>query len=115
MARFSWISSVICLTCLMCLQPVVARDIGFGKLSGVKVYGFSNDKSVALYFEPTATHLNPDCDRKATFSYSEHSVEEINRFLSIAMAAYLSGKKVRVHSQSANCEGHFIALQDSYF
>lgn len=53
----------IILLALSFLAPVVnAKDIGFGTLKGVKVYDFKTDKSLRIYFNDSATHLNKDCN-----------------------------------------------------
>ncbi|QDO85866.1 hypothetical protein FM037_24665 [Shewanella psychropiezotolerans] len=94
---------------------VEAGDIAFGTLKGVKVYGFANDQSIRLVFNSDATHLKSDCNFVAKFTFSQHDEAFIDRVLSVALAAYMSGQKVRVHAVSDTCEGEFIAMQDSYF
>ncbi|WP_104401525.1 hypothetical protein [Vibrio penaeicida] len=104
------------LLALIFLAPVVnAKDIGFGTLKGVKVYDFKTDNSLRIYFNDSATHLNKDCNGIARFTFSRHSPEFIDKVLSVAMAAQISGKKVRIHSEDGSCEGAFIALQQTYF
>ncbi|BDU40353.1 hypothetical protein [Vibrio nigripulchritudo] len=106
----------IILLALSFLAPVVnAKDIGFGTLKWVKVYDFKTDKSLRIYFSDSATHLNQDCKGVACFTFSRHSSEFIDKVLSVAMAAQISGKKVRIHSEEGSCEGAFIALQETRF
>jgi len=100
---------------LMSSYANAATDIAFGTLKAVKVYDFSNDKSIKLYFDDNSTYVNGDCSLVAKITYSKHEKESIDRMLSIALSAQMAGRKVRVTSETATCEVDFIALQDARF
>ena len=93
-----------------------ADNIAFGVLKAIKVYDQSANKVTKLYFSNDATYQNiPGCDLVANITHSQHSEEAINQFVSIALSAYASGKKVRAYSSNNTCEIDFLALQESYF
>jgi len=92
-----------------------ADDIAFGTLKAVKIYDFSTDKSIRFIFNDDSTHTNDDCSLVAKITYSKHDKEFIDRMLSVALAAQMSGKKVRITSEDGTCEADFIALQETRF
>lgn len=93
-----------------------ADNIAFGVLKGIKVYDQSASKVAKLYFSTDATYQNiPECDLVANITHSQHSEAAVNQFVSIALSAYTSGKKVRAFSSNDTCEIDFLALQESYF
>jgi hypothetical protein len=94
---------------------LAATDIGLGTLKAVKVYDLGSDKSIRIYFNDDVIHENSVCSKNAKVTYSSHDKEFVDRFLSVAMAAYMAGKKVRVTSNTDDCEASFIALQETRF
>lgn len=94
-----------------------AADIAYGEVIGVKRYDFSYNKVIKVYFSQDATHkATESCKGIGTITTGKHTDTVINQMLSIAMAGYLSGTKVRAYSQvSGSCEIDLISLQKSYF
>ncbi len=96
-----------------------AGDIGFGTVEGVKVYDFSSDDSIRVYLNSASTHVNADCVAGAMvvgkISKASHEEAVVDRMLSMLLAANMSGKKVRLHSETASCEIDFVAIQQSYY
>lgn len=93
-----------------------ASNIAFGTLKGIKVYDYSGSKVTKLIFSDNATSQNvPGCNRIASITHSLHSPDALDQFISVALAAYMAGKKVRAHSSKDTCEMDFIALQESNF
>ena len=92
-----------------------ATDIGHGTLKGIKVYDLGADKSIRIYFNNDVNNENTNCSKVAKVTYNLHDKEFVDRFLSIAMAAYISGKKVRVVSNTNDCEASFIGIQELRF
>jgi hypothetical protein len=90
-------------------------DIGYGDVVSIKNYDFNNAKLVKIHLK-NATYKNTNCDEGdntlGTLTFSQHDEAFVNRTLSIAMAAYMGGKKVRLYSDNGTCEIHFIALQE---
>ncbi|TMP27716.1 hypothetical protein CWB99_13565 [Pseudoalteromonas rubra] len=94
---------------------LAVTDIGLGTLKGVKVYDFSNDKTIRLYFNNDVQYELAGCNKTATITYSKHSTDKVDHFLSLALAAYMSGKKVRLTSATNDCEVSLISLQENRF
>ncbi|MCG7534268.1 hypothetical protein [Pseudoalteromonas sp. OOF1S-7] len=90
-------------------------DIGLGTLKGVKVYDYSSNRSIRLYFNNDVQYELAGCNKTATITYSKHTADKMDHFLSLALSAYMSGKKVRLTSASADCEVSQISLQDTRF
>lgn len=90
-------------------------DIGLGTLKGVKVYDFASSKEIRLYFGNDVQYEMAGCNKTATITYSKHSADKMDHFLSLALAAYMSGKKVRLTSASDTCEVSLMSLQESRF
>ncbi|WP_046004675.1 hypothetical protein [Pseudoalteromonas rubra] len=100
---------------LSSFTSLAATDIGHGTLVGVKVYDFANDKTIRLYFGSDVQHELPGCNKTATITYSQHSADKMDHFLSLALSAYMSGKKVRLTSASDTCEVSLISLQETRY
>lgn len=96
---------------------VQAADIAYGTLTGVKLYDFSNSKLIKVYFAADATHKDEvSCNGVGTITYGQHEDAVINQMLSIAMAGYLSGVKLRAYAEhSGSCEIDLITIQKTYF
>lgn len=77
---------------------LAATDIGLGTLKGVKVYNFGTNKAVRVYFNDDVIHENTACQKTATVAITAANQEFVDRFLSVATAAYVSGKAVRITS-----------------
>lgn len=108
----------IALAAFLCLLSHVsfADDIAFGEIKGIKVYDFPSSKVTKIYFADGASKLIEDCDGVAIITHALHEGSTRQVMTSIALAAYMAGKKVRAYSHSAgSCEIDLIAVQDSYF
>ena len=106
---------VIMLVCLLSTSTFAA-DIAFGTLKGIKVYDYANSKVTKLYFSDTATSKDVEgCNGVATITHSVRSPDSLNQIMSLATAAYISGKKVRANSSGDTCELDFLAIQESSF
>ena len=95
----------------------VAADIGHGTIKGVKVYDFSNSKVTRIYLNDNATHkTETSCEGVANITHSAHDEATAQKMLSVALSAYMAGKKVRIYSEVAGrCEVSLISVQESYF
>jgi phage FluMu gp28-like protein len=92
-----------------------ASDIGLGTVKGIKIYDMSADKLTKIHLSDDATHKAlSGCNGVGVISHTRDP-EIRKEILSVAMAAYMSGKKVRIYSSSGTCEVDFIALQETYF
>ncbi|MBQ4835745.1 MULTISPECIES: hypothetical protein [Pseudoalteromonas] len=105
---------------LSCSLNVFAGDIAFGKVVGTKVYDFSDNKSVKVYFEKGSTLGTSACKESerpfGVITYSKKTEASVNHMLSVILAAQMSGKKMRIFSKADNsCEVDFVALQETYF
>lgn len=96
-----------------------AEGIGFGKVAGIKQYDLSNAKNIKVFLYSDATLINEKCiERQRVYgviSHSEHAPEVIDRMLSLITTAYVTNKKVRLHSETDSCEIDFVALQEDVF
>lgn len=106
---------------LLCATSFIAKadSIGLGKVDGIKEYDFNTLKRIKIYLEGSATIRNMDCQENGkTYGFittSKHDANTVNRMFSMATAAYFSGKKIRLFSESNTCEIDFLALQESEF
>ena len=104
---------------------VNANSVGFGKVVGIKIYDFKNENPIRIYLNVDSTASswnNSNCliDGRivANISLPNHDEVAISRILSVALAAQMAGKKVRIHSESTSetdCEVDFIAIQETAF
>ncbi|AOT07665.1 hypothetical protein [Pseudoalteromonas luteoviolacea] len=97
-----------------------AGDIAFGKVVGTKVYSFNDNKSVKVYFELAAKSSTPGCKEQGKpfgiITYSKKTEASVSHMLSVILAAQISGKQIRIYSQTDNsCEIDLVALQESYY
>ena len=107
--------TVIAILCLIS-SSAFAGDIAFGKLKGIKIYDYANSKVTNLHFDDSATSKSVEgCNGVATITHSLHPEESTKQMMSIAIAAYMSGKKVRAASAGNTCELDFLAMQETYF
>ncbi|MBW8183478.1 hypothetical protein [Shewanella nanhaiensis] len=94
-------------------------SIGFGTVVGVKQYDLGENKTVTIYLSPNATSVNESCvNNGIVFGHitpSKHDEATMNRMFSLATAAYMSDKRLRLHSNTNSCEVDFVALQESVF
>ena len=105
---------IVLLTMLSCAN-VNASDIGLGTVKGIKVYDFGPDKSTKIFLSDDATHkVLENCNGTGSISHTRDP-DIRKKMVSIAMAAYMSGKKIRIYSSNATCEIDFIALQETRF
>ncbi|WP_325892430.1 hypothetical protein [Grimontia sp. NTOU-MAR1] len=113
------IKKFICFFSLVFSMSLFAGDVAFGTLKGIKLYDFSNNKSIRIYFNADATKVNENCIHGGTavaiISKVNHDEPTVNRMLSMLLSAQMSGKKVRIHSEGAGCEVDFVAVQETYF
>ena len=106
---------------LIGLMPIIgnAEPIAFGNIVAVKQYDMGSDKSIKIYLDSSSTHTNSICTENGKFygsiTHSEHEEQTINRMFSLAMAAYMAGKKIRLHSSGNSCEVDFVAIQEAVF
>jgi hypothetical protein len=97
-------------------NSAIAGNIGYGKLVGVKVFGSDNNRLTKIFFDVSADKLDTPCLRAATITHSLHEPEEIQQMLSVALAGYMSGKRVRAYSYTdGSCEADMVSVQDTYF
>lgn len=98
---------------------LLAGDIGFGKIDAIKQYDFNDTKLVKIYLNPSSIYKKNQCleneRQMGTITLSMHDAAQINRMVSLATAAYMADKKVRLYSGSNSCEIDFISLQEVYF
>ncbi|MGO3784734.1 MAG: hypothetical protein ACTJIB_03260 [Pseudoalteromonas prydzensis] len=96
-----------------------AESIGFGKVAGIKQYDFSNAKNIKVFLNSDATLINENCIEKqqvfGVITASQHAPEVIDRMLSLITTAYVTNKKIRLHSETDSCEIDFVALQENVF
>lgn len=94
-----------------------ASDIAFGKIVGIKVYDFSNSKVTKIKFDPNSDRqLEAQCQGVGLITHASHDSEQVQRFLSIALAGYMSGKNVRAYTTTTgSCEVELLAIEDQYF
>lgn len=93
-----------------------AANIAFGFVTAIKVYDSSGNKLTKIHFASDATEQNvPGCNLVANITHSLHSETAIEQFVSIAMSAYIAGKKIRAYSFADTCEADFIAIQETFF
>ncbi|WP_020412916.1 hypothetical protein [Microbulbifer variabilis] len=92
-----------------------AGDIAYGTLDAVKVYVFEGEKVTRLIFsEDSKAQIEPSCNRIAKITHSLHG-EDTEKLLSIALAGYMAGKKVRAHSYTeGSCEVGLLSLSETY-
>ncbi|MFT4747187.1 MAG: hypothetical protein ACI8XG_001265 [Congregibacter sp.] len=107
------LSTIVLVTSLFASNlALAATDIGLGTIKAVKVYDLGLDKSIKVIFNDDVTYENTACNKTASFTYSQHNKEFVDRALSLALSAYMSGKKVRITSEGTTCEGSLISLQE---
>ncbi|WP_444942956.1 hypothetical protein ACJJIK_12745 [Microbulbifer sp. ZKSA006] len=96
-----------------------AGSIGFGQVIAVKQYDLGSNESVKIYLSENSTNVNTNCIENGNvygvITPSSHDESTINRMFSLATAAYMSGKKLRLHSETDSCEVDFVAVQESVF
>ncbi|WP_299494163.1 hypothetical protein [uncultured Shewanella sp.] len=108
--------TLLCWASLLFTLPVVAGDIAFGTLKGIKVYDQSTKKVTELHFSDDAGLQKVEgCNGVARITHSLHSEVSVNQMTSLAIAAYMSGKKVRANSAGDTCEMDFLAIQETSF
>lgn len=106
---------IMMFVCLLSTS-IFAAEIAFGTLKGIKVYDYTSTKKTDLYFSDNATSQNVEgCNGVATITHSLHSEASLNQMVSLAVAAYMSGKKVRANSSGNTCELDFLAIQETLF
>lgn len=94
-------------------------DIGLGTIKGIKVYNNTSLKYTKIYLNDNASHKTLQLcngEGKITHKNYETEPESLNQMISIALAAYMGGKKVRIYAaDDLTCEITFIAIQETYF
>lgn len=55
------------------------------------------------------------CQGVADITPSQHAESTVQQMLSLAISAYMAGKKIRAYSSADTCEADFIAMQETYF
>jgi len=109
---------IVVLVSLLTLPVLgIAADIGHGTIKGVKVYDFSNSKVTRVYLDDNATHkIEANCQGIADITHNAHDEATTQQMLSIALSAYMAGKKVRIYAEvTGSCEVSMISVQESYF
>ena len=94
----------------------LAGDIGFGKITGIKVYDFPTGQVTKIHFNKAATHKDEAaCSGIGTITHGLHTPEIVAQMTSVALAGYMSGKNIRAYSyETGKCEIDLIAVQDGY-
>lgn len=96
-----------------------AESIGFGKVTAIKQYDLSSNKNIKVFLHPDATLINKSCiERQRIYGVitpSKHDSKVIDRMLSLITTAYVTNKKIRLHSETDSCEIDFVALQEDVF
>jgi len=108
----------VVLMSLFCLSAKgMAADIGYGTIKGIKVYDFSNSKVTRIYLNDNASRqIEESCKGIADITHSAHDEATSQKMLSVALSAYMAGKKVRIYSEvTGSCEVSLISVQESYF
>ncbi|TVZ40927.1 hypothetical protein P886_0261 [Alteromonadaceae bacterium 2753L.S.0a.02] len=105
---------------LFCISACCGADsIGFGKVVAVKQYDFNATKVIKIYLSSDSTNVVESCEEngkvRGTITLAQHDEAAVNRMVSLATAAYMAGKKIRLHSESNSCEVDFVALQEAVF
>ncbi|MFA0813625.1 hypothetical protein [Microbulbifer epialgicus] len=92
-----------------------AGDIAYGTIDAVKVYDFEGQTVTKIIFSSdSSAQFEPSCNRTALITPSIHG-EETDRLISIALAGYMAGKKVRAHSRTeGSCEVGLLSLSETY-
>jgi len=104
-------SVVACFTASVAL----AEDIGFGTIKGIKV-GHGNIDQIAVHLDDGYTLNGRNCNGVIFVRKSDISSERMSQITSVLLAAYMAGKKIRLHSHlPTGCNATFIAIQESYF
>lgn len=94
----------------------LASDIAYGTLKGIKIYDHPSQKVIKLYFNADATNQTvAACQGVADITPSQHNESTVQQMLSVAMSAYMAGKKIRAYSSADTCEVDFLAMQETYF
>jgi len=94
-----------------------AGDIAHGTIKAIKVYDLAANKSTKIYFDNNSSHKDEvECQGVAVITHSLHDDGASQKMLSVALSAYMAGKKVRAYSGSnGSCEVELISLQETYF
>ena len=106
---------------IVALTPMLsyAQDIGFGKVVAIKEHAYSSGGYTKIYLSSTSQWKNVDCLENerpvAVIDHAHFETETVNRMVSLAMSAYISGKKLRLFSNKENCNADFVALQEERF
>ena len=111
--------TLMCVLSLVLSMSSQAGEVAFGTVKGIKLYDFSGDKSIRVYFHSDATYVNEACVHDghpiAVINKVNHDEPTIDRMLSMLLSAQMAGQKVRVHAEGDDCEVDFIAIQDTLF
>jgi hypothetical protein len=96
-----------------------AAEIGYGTIHAIKHYNLSSTKAIKIYFKNDVSNYNGAC-RSQNFIHgylpiTSQNEKEVDRVLSIAMAAQLSGKKIRLYSEASTCQISLISISDTNF
>ena len=102
---------------ILTAAQVNAGDIAHGTIKAIKVYDFPTNKTTKIYFDNNSTHKDEvECEGVAVITHSLHDPDATQKMLSIALSAYMAGKKVRAYSTAnGSCEVELISLQEKYF
>ncbi len=106
-----------------------AGNIAYGTLMGVQVHDSAQGKITRIYFHGNDGDIEYDetTDCKGSIPYGEkyvfanithnqHDIAALQQMTSVALAAYMSGKKVRAYSYTNNsCEVDMLSIQSAYF
>lgn len=107
---------VVIVWCALCVSAAQAEDIAFGTIKGIKVYDFPDSKVTKIYFNSDAIHQSEPCQGIGNITHSLHEDKTIKQMLSVALSAYMSGKKIRAYAKmDGSCEIDLIGVQDTYF
>lgn len=92
-----------------------AGEIAYGTIKGVKVYDFASRKATHIYYSADARFFEESgCEGVAIITHSLHG-DSTEKMLSVALSAYMAGKKVRAFSEAiGSCEVGLLSVSDVY-
>mgnify|MGYP000320628027 FL=1 len=94
----------------------MAKNIGHGTIKGIKVFDAPGKKQTYIFFDDSANLMEEACNGAAIITHTLHEPEAMQQMVSVALAAYMGGKKIRAYSYTdGSCETDMISIQELYF
>ena len=99
---------------LLSCSSSFAGDIAYGTIKAIKVYNTTSQKVTKIYFNDDSTHLDEaSCNAIAIVQHTAENDED--KMLSVALSAYMAGKKARAYSETAgSCYINLLTVSDTY-